>query len=146
VPLDETQGRLRGKIRWAALASLAVALLVFIERRGPIRLAAPRTVYSNGHPAQRYWEPYLLFLSDVRTVVPAGVRVLVLPARGSNDLIPFFYTAIGQLPAQRIVPPVVEFREAEPADYVASYEGECRAPGYRELRRWSSGTLCERAD
>jgi hypothetical protein len=139
-----SDGRLRRGLRWVGMAALAAAQLAFLAARGPLRLEAPRTVYSNGHPAQRAAEPYLLFLREVRGIVPAGATVRIRAARNAENSVPAFYMAIGLLPEQRVVSSLPELRAPGEADFVACYGGECAETGYREARRLAGGTLCER--
>jgi len=75
-----------------------------IRSRGPIEWVAPSTVLSNSHPGQRGGVPFLLFLADVRRVLPSGASVAVIGPDIGNDSAPLDdLVAIGQLPRNDVV-------------------------------------------
>jgi hypothetical protein len=141
-----TDGLARSVIRFFGTVTLLAALVHFDESRGPLRLVAPRTVFSNGHPSQQAIEPYLLFLRDAREFLPPGASVLVELAPGTTNptppnLAPFFYVALGQLPDQRVIPSPPELRGREVDEFMACFGGECSLTGYREFVRLPTGVL-----
>ena len=120
-----------------ALAGVSVALLV---GRGRLSLEAPRTIYSNAHPAQRASEPLLLLLKDARAVLPAAAAVVVLPADPLADAGGMYLIAVGQLPAQHVLPP----DSIGSAEFVVSYGARADLPGFRRIRDFPSGSLFRR--
>jgi hypothetical protein len=131
----------------AVLAAASIFFLVsfaqLIRRRGPVEMRAPATVISNGHVAQRPLEPYLLFLAEIRRLLPVGASVAVIgPA---SELGPMDYlVAIGQLP-RNIVEPRQDLHkgEREVPRFVAVYVQEFRDDRYRMIAVVPSGHLYE---
>jgi hypothetical protein len=87
-----------------------VGLAVLIGRRvvkwDPVSATAPRTPLTFSNPIQRNSEPLLVFLSEVRKVVPAGATVSVLNGGAAPLEWPAGATylfAVGQLPDQVVL-------------------------------------------
>lgn len=120
-----------------ALAGVSVVLLV---RRGPLSLDAPRTIYSNAHPAQRGSEPLLLLLKDARAVLPSSATVVVLPANPA-DANSVYLIAVGQLPEQHVLPP----GSMGSAEFLLFHGTGEAPPGFRRIRDFPSGSLFRRA-
>ena len=113
-------------------------------RRGPLKLAAPATVLSNSHPAQKGTEPELLFLRGIRDRLPPGANVVVT---GPSDSDPGFYLIVlGQLPRQTVVQPILlklDLPVTSLPEYLARFGGPCDDPRYRFIETVPGGALCE---
>lgn len=102
---------------WLPAIALLAALADRVARTGPIEARAPRTIFSNGNPATRGLAPYLLFLAEVRDVLPPGARVRVLPPEWL-DPSSGYLVAVGQLPRQLVLTNDAEGTE----EFIASFE------------------------
>lgn len=130
-----------------AAASIAFGLLSarLVRSRGPIEWIAPSTVLSNSHPAQRNAVPLLLFLRDVRPLLPSGARVAVIGPDARNDSAPLDdLIAIGQLPRNDVVP----FRGAvdrtiPPPEFLAVHLWDYSDDRYRVVAVLDTGRLYE---
>ena len=114
---------------------LCVLQLRAILERGPIRLAAPRTVVSNAAPPLPAAEPYLEFLGRVRDRVPAGVSISIRSPRDVSDTL----IAVGQLPGQRVLPPYVAG-----SDFIVVYGIPFHDEGYGLVLQSGDGSLYRR--
>lgn len=127
-----------------------IVLLSFLvrgARRGPLTAALPATVYSNGHPAQRGWEPFMVFLAKARSDLPRGATVLLVQPAGADPWILQYrwLLAEAELPDQNVVPVTADQIEARgrvlaPYAIDDSRDG-LRSDGYRLLERFPGGRL-----
>lgn len=128
---------------WVSTAVL-VAFMAREARRGPLTLERPSTVYSNGHPAQRRWVPFILFLGEVGARLPRGATVLLVqpPATDGWTLEYRRLLAEAELPDQNVVPVTaeqIEKRDSPMAPYAAAFGGELHTARYGLLQRFPGG-------
>jgi hypothetical protein len=139
------RSRLSAAILAAASACFLLLSVRLIRSRGPIEWVAPSTVLSNSHPAQRNATPLLLFLRDVRPLLPPGARVAVIGPDARNDSAPLDdLIAIGQLPRNDVVP----FRGAvdrtiPPPEFLAVHLWDYSDDRYRVVAVLETGRLYE---
>jgi hypothetical protein len=130
-------------VRWLGYAVLVGLLAAQIVRRGPLELRAPRTVLSNSHPAQKAHEPYLLFLREVRSIIPRNAAITVIPTDPTD--ITQYLIALGQLPEQRVLlPPVLGGPQPGTVPgphFFAAQAADLPSGPYRLIRRLPGGNL-----
>ncbi|MGH9441881.1 MAG: hypothetical protein ACRD16_06365 [Thermoanaerobaculia bacterium] len=141
-----TGGGFASLARWAGAAILFLSLVSAARRWAPLSRNLPATVYSNGHPAQRRWIPYIQFLRDVEPRLPRGATVLLVqPGIADRWLLEYrWLLAQAELPDQNLVPIDVgrfEARDRPSAPYAIAFGGDPRSPRYRLLGKFSGGTL-----
>lgn len=137
----------RGNLYLALLALPSIFFAVLSAQlicgRGPVEMRAPATVISNGYSAQKPSETYLLFLADIRALLPSGASVAVL---GPNlELAPMDYLlAIGQLPRNDVLPrqDLAGGRGGAPR-FVAAFLQDFEDARYRMIAVVPSGRLYE---
>ena len=132
---------------WAGTAALTLLLVSYARRAGPLALARPSTVYTNGHPAQRRWVPYMSFLHDAGARLPRGVTVLLVQPGGTDrwTLEYRWLLAEAELPDQNVVPVTaarIEARSRALAPFAVDDAGTGPGlAGYRLLERFPGGKL-----
>ena len=142
-PMDARARRsLRGGLRWTVAAVLFGLLVAHIVRHGPLTLVPPKTPLSHTEPAQQASEPYLLFLREVGSRVPAGSTIVVVEETGEIG----YLLAVGQLPDQ-----IVRHRSALSGDssralpdWVACFDGAFDDPRFELDARLPNGVLYRR--
>ena len=140
--------------RVAVAAILTIASFSFlrleirlIRSRGPIEWRAPATVVSNSHVGQRGAAPFLLFLGDIRRLLPPGATVSVVGPNLRNDSGPLEdLIAIGQLPRNDVLPARMALENTiPPPRFLAVFGGDVRDERYRAVARLATGRLYELA-
>ncbi len=135
----------RENVLRVAIASLLAASLVQIAQRGEILLTAPRTIVSNGLAS--FYDPLLVFLSEVSRSIPAGATVSLVAPSGRDPANWMDYmVAIGQLPKQRVVFAPRFIPSGAPGEaprFAVCYGGEFRDPRYRLVRVFPEGGVYE---
>ncbi len=132
---------------WVSTIVLLFFLVSEGRRAGPLTLARPSTVYANGPPAQRRWEPFILFLGQIRPDLPRGATVLLVQPGGADPWILQYrwLLAEAELPDQNVVPVTaaqIETRGRVLAPYaVDDSRGGLRSDGYNLLERFPGGRL-----
>jgi len=138
--------------RWSAaiLTAWALGFLVLAARvvrsRGPIEWRAPSTVVSNSHPAQQAAVPVILFLREVRPLLPAGSSVVVFggPNVGTESSTLDDLIAIGQLPKNDVVSSrQVQDRAIPPPRFLAVRAHTYSDDRYRVVAALGDGQLYE---
>ena len=127
-------------IRWAGILALAGLSSRLAASRGPLTLAAPRTIYSNAHPAQKGIEAFLLLLKDACQVLPPSATVVVLPADPAFEPLHLYLIAEGQLPDQRVLP----WYARGGAEFLLCYGAPCGETGFQRVRDYPDGSLFRR--
>lgn len=127
-------------------ASLHFLLLEtrIVRSRGPIVWERPATVVSNSHPGQRPNAPFLLFLKDVRGLLPAGATVAVIGPNVRDTSAPLDdLVAIGQLPRNDVLPSWTAVQEGSAPRFLAVYRGTNEDARYRLFAILEAGRLYE---
>jgi len=132
-------------LRRACIAVLFALMCREVVGRGPLSFHAPATVLSNCLPAQRASEPFILFLREVASRVPARATVALRIPEGPN-IGPTFLIAVGQLPRQVVWPLIAWGSGPSPplADWVASYATDFQDARYRRVASLERGALFRR--
>ena len=114
---------------------------------GAARSRATPTVYTNGHPAQRRWVPFMYFLHEAGSRLPRGATVLLVQPGGTDrwTLEYRWLLAEAELPDQNVVPVTaaqIEARSRALAPFAVDDSGQGPdLAGYRLLERFPGGTL-----
>ena len=144
-----------GPFRLAALLSTAILTATslrfltlemrVVRSRGPIGWRAPATVVSNCQPGLRPAAPFLVFLRDVRQVLPAAATVAVFgphvreASAPLDDLI-----AIGQLPHNDVLPASTVMQpKVPPPRFLAVHRGVYEDERYQVAAILETGRLYE---
>ena len=87
---------------WIGFAACFAAMLVQTFRFAPATFERPRTVVSNGEA--KFFEPLLVFLSDVSEGVPEGASFSLVPPDGADraNWLAYF-VAVGQMHGRRVI-------------------------------------------
>jgi len=132
---------------WLAFAACFAAMLVQTFRFAPATLQRPRTVVSNGDA--KFYEPLLIFLSEVSAAIPPGSTVsLVAPSGQDPRNWQDYILAIGQFPRQRVVFAgrfVGTAPGGEVPRFAACYRGQFLDDRFRRVRQFPEGNLYEAA-
>jgi len=121
------------------IVALTTAIVDRLARTGPLTFRPPATVFSNGSPALRSVDPYLMFLAALRDVLPAGATVrLVAPGDPTHDSWMNFEIAIGQLPRQKVIR--ADAGERRGGEFIAAYQNPLEGLG-RPVMRHPLGLL-----
>jgi hypothetical protein len=118
----------------AGIAILLASGIVFCVSRGPLTLRHPATVLSNAHWVMKASEPYFLYLNSLRERIPAGATIVVLSPYSADEMPSgtSYLMAVGQLPAQRVVPwDVLRNPAADPPRYVGVFRRGFHDDRYR---------------
>ena len=100
----------------AALIMLALSIRAMLARGAP---AAARTIASRTGLSPKESEQALLLLAAARRQIPAGAYVVFINDRKPEKAVVNYAVAVGQLPAQHVLPA----EEVEQADYLVILHG-----------------------
>jgi hypothetical protein len=137
---------LRRTVASIGTAALLAAAIAFCVSGGPLTLAAPESVVSNAHWVMKASEPYLRYLVSLRDRIPAGATIVVLSPYSKDDspIGTSYLVALGQLPAQRVVPwTVLRDPGAEPPRFVAVFRRGFHDDRYRLVSQTADDQLWE---
>lgn len=129
---------------WLAFAACFAAMLVQTFRFAPPTFQRPRTVVSNGDA--KFFEPLLVFLSEIAETVPEGATFSLVPPDGEDRANwSAYFVAAGQVRGRRVIlasrflPPA---SGGEAPRFVAC-QGAFSDSRFRRVRRFRDGDLYE---
>lgn len=130
---------------WLAFAACFTAMLVQTFRFAPATLQRPRTVVSNGDA--KFFEPLLVFLSEVSEGVPEGASFSLVPPDGEDRANwSAYFVAVGQMRGRRVIlanrflPPG---SGGETPRFVACFRGTFSDSRFQRVKRFRDGDLYE---
>jgi hypothetical protein len=121
---------LRASEKAIVAAATLILLLAFVHRlytRGGPYFEAPLTIVDHVGPRKHETRDALVMLPKVRSLLARGARVTCLQP-GNPDKMPDFFTAVGQLPQQKVVSP-----DGDLPEYVIAIGPPFEHPSYREI-------------
>lgn len=130
-------------------AATLVLFAAFINRlytRGGPYAEQPQTIVDHVGPTKHETRDALILLPRIRPLLPSGAQLTCFrPVDGSEhyDMANFF-TAVGQLPDQTVLPPFVAGLTVAPADrveYVIAIREPFTHPAYRVVAEFPEGRL-----
>ena len=132
----------------AMLGAFALYFLLLgarlVRSYGPVAWSAPATVVSNGPPSERHAVPFLLFLREVRPLLPPGGQVAVRGPDAETESALDDLIAVGQLPQSDVVHWRGALDRDPPPRFLAVHLGGCPDDRYRVAAAFADGCLCER--
>jgi hypothetical protein len=134
-------------VLWLSFAACFAAMLFQTFRFAPATFHRPSTVVSNGDA--KFFEPLLVFLSEVSEWVPEGATFSLVPPDGHDPVNWLDYAvAVGQMRGRRVIL-AIRFLPTgsggETPRFVACYGGTFTDSRFRRVRRFRGGDLYEAA-
>jgi hypothetical protein len=135
-----------GGINFASAGLLTIALIARLISRGGPYFEGPLTIVDHVAPQPHETRDALLLLPKVTPMIPRGAFVTCFrPEKGQQHFdLPNYFTAVGGLPRQTVLPPFVASRSAprqKLVEWVIAVRDPFTHPGYDLVAAFPEGRL-----